>query len=72
MTFTGTSHFVSRGAAVRYYAAYERNPRQAVKIKLREGLIHIGRPPLKPGERLGVIDDGTRYQIASPDEVRRV
>lgn len=35
----------------------------AVDRKLAEGSIHIGKPPLKDGETLNVIDDGTRYEI---------
>jgi hypothetical protein len=65
----GTSHFVSKDSAMRYYA-YE-NPsasyserRNAIERRLAEGAIHIGEPTLKPGERLLVIDDGTRYAIA--------
>jgi hypothetical protein len=58
----GTSHFVSKAAAVRYYA-YEHATEADIDRKLAEGLIHIGKPELKPGQRLSTIDNGTRYAI---------
>lgn len=66
MTY-GTSYFVSRAAAVRYYRDYEGSDAPAaVARKLREGSIHIGKPALKPGERLWRIDGGLRYAISNP------
>ncbi len=62
-TTYGTSHFVSREMAVRYYADYEQNPLAAVEYKLQEGSIHIGKPEVKPGQELSVIDNGARYAI---------
>lgn len=62
-TTYGTCHFVSVVHAIQYYAAYEQDPRTAVGIKLEEGSIKIGKPALKPGQRLSVIDDGTRYAV---------
>ncbi len=60
----GTSYFVSRAAAIRYYRDYGYdNVADAVARKLREGEIHIGKPPLKAGQRLGVTDGGKRYEI---------
>ncbi len=63
---TGTSHFVSRDKAIEYYG-YEGGTYRALGIavdrKVAEGLIHIGKPSLKPGQRLIVIDDGARYAI---------
>lgn len=69
----GTSHFVSRAMAVRYYGEYTPGAKLAEKVatvdrKLKEGSIHIGPPELKPGETLSVIDDGTRYAITSASE----
>lgn len=58
----GTSYFVSKAAAVRYYRDYGDDAR-SVDRKLAEGLIHIGKPPIRPGDRLSVIDSGTRYEI---------
>lgn len=58
----GTSYFVSKAHAIRYYA-YENATDATIERKLAEGLIHIGKPELKPGHRLTVIDDGTRYAI---------
>lgn len=65
----GTSYFVSKSAALRYYA-YEGATESSIERKLAEGLIHIGKPPLKPGERLLVIDDGTRYAIDDSDRAK--
>lgn len=58
----GTSYFVSKAAAVRYYA-YEHATESDIDRKLAEGLIHVGKPDLKPGDRLSTIDSGTRYAI---------
>lgn len=69
----GTSYFTSKGAAVRYYKDYEgdlESAKHAVEIKLREGSIHIGKPPLKAGQRLSTTDGGKRYMIVE-DNTRR-
>ena len=70
----GTSYFVSRAMAVRYYKPYEggnlADATRAVDRKIAAGQIHIGKPELKPGETLSVIDDGTRYAITSPEVSR--
>lgn len=61
---TGTSHFVSKRHAIRYYQPYEYPiAAQAVEDKLARGEIQIGKPDLKPGQRLTIIDGGTRYAI---------
>ena len=68
----GTSFFVSRAAAVRYYRAYEgKDAEKAVARKLREGEIHLGVPHTKVGERLHIIDGGTRYEIEEPNPSKR-
>lgn len=59
----GTSHFISRVAACQYYAAYEPNSEDTVARKLEAGEIHIGKPDLKPGQRLSIIPGEGRYQI---------
>jgi hypothetical protein len=61
----GTSYFVSRVAACQYYAAYEPNSEDAVVRKIAAGEIHIGKPPLQPGQRLSIIPGEGRYQIES-------
>ncbi len=60
----GTSHFTSLVAAIRYYKDYGYdNAKEAVKRKIREGEIHIGRPKLKAGQSLATTDGGKRYEI---------
>ncbi len=64
MTTYGTSYFVSVAAATRYYRPYEgQHSPAAVSRKIAAGEIHIGKPALKAGETLSIIDDGTRYAI---------
>jgi len=60
----GTSYFVSKAAALRYYA-YEGATPDSIERKVSEGLIHIGKPELKPdgSERYVLIDGGLRYGI---------
>lgn len=62
MTTIGTSHFVSLTKAARYYFAYG-TTLEEVRRKVEAGEIHIGKPTLKPGETLQIIDNGTRYAI---------
>jgi len=62
----GTSYFVSRSAAERYYKDYEGSLAQAkiaVAHKIASGDIHIGRPPLKAGQKAFLLDGGKRYGI---------
>lgn len=61
-TTWGTAYFTSLSAAVRYYKDYGED-KSDVQHKIREGLIHVGRPPLKAGQRLGLTDGGKRYTI---------
>lgn len=66
MTRIGTSYFVDEAAARKYYrpyTSYPMNMYKFVEAKIAAGEIHIGKPPLKSGERLIVIDEGTRYAI---------
>ena len=64
MTRYGTAHFVSKAAAITYDQPYHyEDVVEAVERKLADGEIHIGAPKLKPGERLLIIDEGTRYAI---------
>lgn len=58
----GTSYFVSRPAAIRYYSNYGYESADIDRM-LADGSIHIGRPPHDPRERLIVIDSATRYAI---------
>lgn len=58
----GTSHFVSRRHAIRYYKDYHyENTAEAVDRKLSEGEIHIGPPKIQKTEHLELIDNGCRY-----------
>jgi hypothetical protein len=65
----GTSYFVSRLKAYEYYKAYGCTV-QNVDTKIAEGEIHIGQPPLKAGENLVIIDNGTRYAIQQEERTR--
>lgn len=86
MTITGTSHFESLAAAVRYYRPYlgepvffggdlrgrkisskakDKEAREWVQHKLESGEIHIGKPELKPGEKLLLNHEEGRYSIQS-------
>ena len=58
----GTSHFISKSAAIRYYRQYHYDDTvMAVEAKIASGEIHIGKPRLKDNERL-IIEDN-RYFI---------
>jgi hypothetical protein len=61
---SGTSHFVSRQAAERYYRDYGYSDvAEAVARKIADGEIHIGKPALLVGQTLSVIPGEGRYQI---------
>lgn len=62
---TGTSYFPNLNAAQMYYreqfvTTYD-NAGIIVQEKIQSGEIHIGKPPLKPGQKLFVRDN--RYFI---------
>lgn len=59
---TGTSHFVSFTAACEYYADYGYDAADVQK-KIDAGEIFIGLPPRRDGQKLSIIDNGTRYAI---------
>jgi len=52
-------------AACKYYSAQEGwdGIYRLVKSKEAEGLIKIGAPLIKQGQRLKIVDNGTRYAI---------
>jgi len=58
----GTSHFVSRAAAIEYYRPYGYTTKD-VDNELIEGAIRIGEPPLEDGDVLSIIKGEGRYQI---------
>ena len=60
----GTSHFISYTSARNYYSK-QGESREAVDRKIEEKLITIGKPDLKPGERLIVNFEEGRYFIES-------
>lgn len=62
MLYVGTSYFPSLETAIRYYRDYSED-RQSVTRKLELGEIHIGQPPRKLGDKLLLIDAGTRWAI---------
>lgn len=63
----GTAYFVSLAHAAQYYRDYApgTDGYAVANEKIAAEEIHIGKPPLKDGERLFVIDNGTRYAIQS-------
>lgn len=63
---SGTSNFVSKAAAAKYYAVYGENM-QDVEHKIAHGYIEIGKPVIKAGQSLVIIDDGTRYAIETKE-----
>jgi hypothetical protein len=62
MKIIGTNYFPGLWAAHRYYATYGES-RAAVAEKIAKGEIHIGKPALKPGQKLKLIDCGQRWAI---------
>lgn len=65
MTTTfGTCNFVDRSAALRYYGAYGYSGREVDELIASKG-IELGKPAVKDGERLSLIDRGTRYAITT-------
>lgn len=70
MTIIGTSHFVNFTKACDYYKDYDPDLTPAalerwVRGKIEEGEITLGKPELQVGERLLLIDEGTRYAVQS-------
>jgi hypothetical protein len=64
----GTSAFVSKAAAIRYYRPYGFNAKD-VQAKLDHAEIFIGKPPHNPenGERVILLGDEGRYGIVTPE-----
>lgn len=65
MSFYGTSHFVNRAAAIRYYAIQEGGRKGVAKLvdeKLANGEISLGAPPIGHNQTRMVNDEG-RYCI---------
>jgi hypothetical protein len=60
MIITGTSHFPTFHDAYVYYANLSL---EEIAYKIKLGEIHLGKPPLKPGEVLFVKEN--RYFIQS-------
>ena len=58
----GTPYFTCERAAVRYYKDYGFTAND-VRDKFFAGEIHYGKPPLRDGETLVLIDRATRYGI---------
>lgn len=65
----GTSHFVNFTKACDYYRGQgndELSPSELERLvrgKIDGGEISLGQPELKPGQRLVLIDNGTRYAV---------
>lgn len=66
---TGTSHFVNFTKACDYYRSQGNDDLTPAALELLvrgmidDGDISIGQPELKSGQRLTVIDGGTRYAV---------
>jgi len=81
----GTSYFPYRAAAVAYFRPYGYTRMEfggvevddteaAVAQKIAEGSIHIGKPPLKPGETcrlVGSAQYGWRYYVKAASTASR-
>lgn len=67
MHTTGTNHFVSRAAALRYYQNYHKyDVTDEVDLKIRNGEIVVGKPPpIKIDQTLST-DRFGRYMITTP------
>ena len=63
----GTSHFVTREAAIRYFSA-QCYTRLSIDEKFKTGEIKVGKPELKAGEKLFIIKSEGRYQIESEEK----
>jgi len=68
MTIIGTSYFPNTHSACMYYRVQECTTfdlaANIVNEKISDGSIHIGKPPLKPGETLFIKNN--RYFIQEP------
>jgi hypothetical protein len=68
---TGTSHFVNFTKACDYYKGQGMDDlsvselERAIREKIEDGEIELGKPELNPGERLLLIDEGCRYAVES-------
>lgn len=61
---TGTSYFPTRHAAIRYYRSQGyTSAAKAVEQKIAAREIHIGKPPLKPGQTAYIDREDGRYFI---------
>jgi hypothetical protein len=64
----GTNHFVSLRHAKRYYREqFKCDVDEIVAHKIETGEIKIGRPSVKPGDRIVLTDKRTRYAIIEGD-----
>ena len=67
----GTAYFPTLSAAVSYYRPYRySNTLKAVKRKIEEGSIHIGKPTTKPNERAYLVNEkpGQRYYVETLEQ----
>lgn len=64
----GTSYFVSKEAAIRYYKSQGLDA-DDVQNLLNEGSIHIGVTHIKADERLILLDSGKRYGIEETESI---
>lgn len=69
MTIIGTSHFVNFTKACDYHRAQGNDDLTPADLELlvmamiRDGEISLGKPDVEVGQRLLLIDNGTRYAV---------
>ena len=64
MARVGTCYFDSKTSAYRYYKPYGCT-REDVNAKFDDGDIHVGYPPIKNGDKIGLDTKEGRYYIES-------
>ncbi len=67
MATIGTAYFKDEQAAKAYYY-YMDDPSTAYKRKLESGEIHIGKPPIQPGDKILLNQEEGRYFIEVPSK----
>ena len=74
-TITGTNHFESLSAVYNYYSGYCPNMREGdyneyIREKLKRKEVLVGKPNIKPGEKLSLHQEERRYFITSSEAAK--